>query len=141
MLSAVSGFPEGFSGIVLDAPGGHDLLCFAKNLGCYDGPFGAFMVKLFFFRNVDLLSGEKIFNLVFMVDQNSAVNRVHKNTAHTAGIPVVAVFGLIAVPIQLLADGAAPKALLVVASKNLADNAGFRRIDRQGEIVNTVISE
>ena len=68
MLGTVSGVSEGLTGVVLSSPGVHDLLCFLEDLRGHNGPRRTLVIEMILFRNVHLLSGQKIFDLTLVVD-------------------------------------------------------------------------
>ena len=58
------------------------------------------MPELLLSRNADLLARKEILNFIFVVDQRTFVDWIYQNSSHPAGIPVVAVLGLVPIPIE-----------------------------------------
>ena len=114
VLTTVAGFPERLTGVIFDPAGSHDFLCLFKDFRRNNGPFRAVMLKLLFYRNVDLFTCKEILNLVFVIDKCTPVNGIHKNSAYSPGVPVIAILGLVPIAVQCEADGTAAQALFVV---------------------------
>ena len=93
------------------------------------------MVEVFLFWDVDLFACEKILDFVFVVHQNAAVDRIHQNPANPTSIPVVAIFGFVAFPVQVHTDGSTTQTLLIVEGEDFSDDSGFLWIDFQSELV------
>ena len=68
MLGTVPGISERLAGVMLSAPGIHDLLRLLKDLRSHNGPGRALVIEMILFGNVYLLSGQEIFDFILVVD-------------------------------------------------------------------------
>ena len=68
VFGAVSGISERLSGVIFGSPGIHNLLCLLKDLRGHNSPGRALMIEMILFRDVHLLSGQEIFDLIFVID-------------------------------------------------------------------------
>ena len=114
MLGTVSSIPERLSAVILNPTRVHNLLCLLEGLRGYNSPGRTLVEEMLLFRDVHLLSSQKVFDLIFVIDQNTAVQWIYENPSDAPWIPFTAKFGFVMLPIQRHTDGSASLTLLNV---------------------------